>query len=279
MAKQKERKVEVLFKQLKEGVENVYSSETWKELLLFQSKMHDYSFNNMMLIYIQCPHATHVAGYDTWRKLGRQVMYGQTGIRIMAPHTYTVKDEKTGEEEKRTGYHQTSVFDISQTKGKDIPVITELKGDSKSLREFYEIAKSISRVPVSEEKVKGAVKGYYSVDGDYIVIKKGMATKQKCKTLIHEMAHSILHRKEDGRRDEMSRNEREIEAEGTAFVVLSYFGFDTSEYSFPYVAGWNPGGETQAIQKAGDVIQKTSQKLIDEINAKRKNEKEEEEVA
>lgn len=266
----KEPKIKELMNALHEGVQSVTTSERWKEVLLFQSKFHNYSFNNTFLIYSQCPQATYVAGFTAWKKLGRYVVKGATGIKIMAPHEYFVTDEETGEEKKKIGFHQTSVFDVSQTDGEPLPELCpELKGDTKELKRFYEIAQTVSAVPVREEKIEGQIKGFYSHTHDYIAIKKGMAVKQKCKTLIHEMAHSMIHRIDDERRKTLSRSDREIEAEGTAFVVLSYFGFDTSEYSFPYVASW-ASADWESIQKAGEMIQKTSEKIIKMIQQKMK---------
>lgn len=144
-------------------------------------------------------------------------------------------------------------------------LIKELKGDTASLRHFYEVAKAISPFPVEEVTLKDGSKGYFSHDTVSIGIKKGMAVKQKCKTLIHELAHGLLHRLDDPRRQTLTRNDREIEAEGTAFVVLSYFGFDTSEYSFPYVASWNGTTSLDSIQRAGEIIQKTAEKIINQL--------------
>lgn len=262
----KEPKVNELFDKLKEGVQAVYSSDTWKELLLFQSKFHNYSFNNIVLISMQCPEATRVASYKTWQELGRQVVKGEKGIKIMAPHQYKVNTEKEEEETTKLGFHQTSVFDISQTDGEELPTLCpELKGDTQGLRDFYGIAKNISPVMVQEETIKGGAKGYYHLVEDYIAIKKGMAAQQKCKTLIHEIAHAMLHKIGNDRASQLTSNDKEVEAEGTAFVVLSYFGFDTSEYSFPYVASWNGSENLERIQKAGVTIQKIAQEIIEKL--------------
>lgn len=165
-----------------------------------------------------------------------------------------------------TGFRHCYVFDVSQTDGEPLPELCpELKGDSKSMREFYAAAKTICPFPVSEERIEGGAKGYFNHITKSIGIKDNMAYKHKAKTLIHELAHGMLHGYENPRRDELTRNDREIEAEGTAFVVLNYFGFDTSDYSFPYVAHWNPENSLDAIQKAGDIIQKTSQEIIEMI--------------
>ena len=261
---EKKTKAAELFEKLKTGVLQVYSSEKWREVLNFQARFHHYSWNNMMLILMQCPHATYVAGYDQWQKMGRYVNQ-KGGIKILAPHHAMVKDEKTGEKRKvLAGFHQTTVFDISQTGGKDIPRLTsELTMDTPVLRAFYSTLRKISPVPVDEVVLQGDMKGRYRRDTDSIEIKKGMAALQKCKTLVHEMAHAMLHKNTNA-----SRSMKEVEAEGTAYVVLSYFGFDTSEYSFNYVAGWN-ASEATAILKAGDTIQKTAFKIIGMIEKQR----------
>ncbi|MGG3471503.1 ArdC-like ssDNA-binding domain-containing protein [Neobacillus pocheonensis] len=258
----KEPKVNELYAKLKEGVQKVYFSDKWKEILLFQSRFHNYSFNNMMLIYFQCPTATFVAGYTDWQKLGRQVQYKQEGIKILAPSYKIEKDEQTGEKKKKlVGFHQTSVFDVSQTKGAPLPSLThELTMETATLRDFYETLKAVCPFPVEEKTITNGSKGYFDHLTQSIAVKKGMAALHKCKTLVHEMAHGYLHTNSD-----KSKEMKEVEAEGTAFVVLSYFGFDTSNYSFPYVAGWNGSAFADHIQKAGDTIQKTAEKLIAEI--------------
>ncbi|MEN1990291.1 ArdC-like ssDNA-binding domain-containing protein [Paenibacillus hubeiensis] len=264
----KQPKVKALFEQLKEGIQAITSSEDWKQILLTQAKFHTYSFNNVMLILSQRPTASRVASYGTWKALGRQVVKGAQSIKIIAPHTVEVEDPETGEKKKKLGYHQTSVFDISDTKGEPLPSpsIEELTQNTKELKNFYELLKGISPVPVREETIKGGAKGYYRLVEDDIAIKKGMAAHQKCKTLVHEIAHAMLHRLEDKEARAKSSNEREVEAEGTAFVVLTYFGFDTSQYSFPYVASWN-GDDIERIEKAGGVIQKAAAQLISNIEA------------
>ncbi|MBV6717277.1 ArdC-like ssDNA-binding domain-containing protein [Paenibacillus chitinolyticus] len=258
----KTAKVNELYKQLKTGVEEFYSSDRWKEFLTVQARFHQYSFRNVLLIYMQCPHATRVAGFEDWKKFGRHVKRGETAIKILGPKHRREVDEKTGEENwVLNGFYQASVFDISQTGGEELPSLSyELSKDTPTLRRFYEMAKAISPAPIQEVTLKGSMKGSYNYTTQTISIKKGMAALQKCKTLIHEIAHAMLHTETD-----KPRELREVEAEGTAFVVLNYFGFDTSEYSFSYVAGWN--GSAEHISKAGEAIQKAAVKLIDDLEA------------
>lgn len=263
----KPSKVTELYAKLKEGIQSFYSSDSWREYLTFQSRFYNYSSRNVALIYLQCPSASHVAGFDDWKSLGRFVKRGETSIKIMAPNFRKEKDEKTGEEKRvLSGFHQTSVFDVSQTAGSELPTLTnELKMDTPSLRAFYEIAKSVCPVPVEEVTIKDGSKGYYDRTSHSIGIKKGMAALQKCKTLVHEMAHAMLHQK-----TEKSRELKEVEAEGTAFVVLSHFGFDTSQYSLAYVAGWNASQDADNILSAGETIQKTAEQIIDKLEQRMK---------
>lgn len=270
----KNETVEKLFGQLVEGVKGFYSSDTWKEFLIVQSKFHSYSFSNTVLIMMQLPYASRVAGFNAWKELGRNVKKGEKALKILAPLIGKKIDEDTQEEEKVIyGFKYVNVFDVSQTEGKALPSLCEeLKGNDEALQEFYETAKTIIKIPVIEKEIQGGAKGYYHIEEDYIAVKKSASYEHKCKTLIHEYVHSILHSKEAERRDSLTQGEREIEAEGTSFVVCHYFGLDTSEYSFPYCASWN-GSEKdiERIRKAGDIIQKTAHRIIEEIETARKD--------
>lgn len=279
--KAKEPKVNQLFEQLKAGVEKITSSEQWKQILLVQSKFHNYSFKNVMLISMQCPTATRVASYTDWKKLKRQVVKGAKSIKIMAPHKVEIEDPETGETTEKLGFHQASVFDISDTEGEELPRLKceELTKDTQAMRDFYKLAKSICPIPVKEKVLKDGIKGYYHLVDDYIAIKKGMAAHQKCKTLIHEMAHATLHRLDNKEARSLTGNDREIEAEGTAFVVMSYFGFDTSEYSFPYVASWNNKSDLERIERAGATIQKAAAKIINQLSEEMNKEEDKSEIA
>lgn len=262
----RQAKVDEIYNLLKEGVSKVYSSDAWKELLLFQSKFHQYSFKNMMLVYFQNPCASQIGSMRFWNKLGRRVKAGETSLKIWAPSSKKVQIEETGEEEeRRVGWYLTSVFDVSQTHGKELPkLIDELKMDTEVLRDFYQLLKSICPYPVEEKKLENGVKGYMDYTNHTIAIKKGLSALHKCKTLVHEMVHGFLHEGTDRTRDV-----REVEAEGSAFVVLSYFGFDTSEYSFGYVASWNGSKDEKAILESGQIIQETAKYFIQQIEQRR----------
>jgi hypothetical protein len=265
----KNAKVNELYGKLKEGVKGFYSTDTFKDYLKFQANFHHYTWNNMMLIFLQNPDASRVAGFEDWKKVGRHPLLGSKGLKILAPSYKKVRNVKTGiDEQKLVGFHQTSVFDVSQTGGAELPTLTkELTMDTPTLKTFYGTLKAVCPVPMEEVTIKDGSKGYYMPSTDSIGIKKGMATLQKCKTLVHEMVHAILHKDSN-----KSSQLKEVEAEGTAFVVLSYFGFDTSEYSFNYVGGWNGSVEAETIQIAGNIIQKTAKQLIEMIESQKKKE-------
>jgi hypothetical protein len=268
LLKKKERTqlvVSDLFEQLKTGVEGIYDSESWKKILIFQSAFRNYSFSNSILISMQCPGATRVASYHAWKKVNRQVVE-KGGIKILAPRFKKVKDEQSGEMVDQLAYFSYStVFDISQTVGDPLPSlnIKELIGNDDWYKQIYETVISISPVPVIEQEIMDGSKGYCDYIKNEIGIKQDMAYQQKAKTGIHEICHYFIHHT-NVRKPGVTRNEAEVEAEGTAYVVLSYFDIDTSEYSFPYVAGWG-SNDIDLIKQSGDTIQKTSKKIIDLI--------------
>ncbi|NMF01142.1 ArdC family protein [Aneurinibacillus aneurinilyticus] len=180
--------VETLFEQLVEGVQRFYSSDTWKAFLTFQSKFYTYSFSNVVLIWMQCPHASHVAGFTKWKEMNRRVKKGEKAIRILAPLMAKQKDKETGEEKKVIiGFWAVSVFDVSQTEGAPLPQLcSELTGNNDTLAAFYQALKSIIDIPVKEEDIAGGAKGYYHIKEEYIAVKKDLDLQNKCKTLIHE---------------------------------------------------------------------------------------------
>ncbi|MBT2283506.1 hypothetical protein J7E78_08145 [Paenibacillus polymyxa] len=191
----KEPKVKALF----EGRCKHYFIGRLEKILILQTKFHNYSFRNIMLIRMQRPTANRVASYGLWKNLGRQVVKGAQSIKIIAPHMVKLKDKETGEEKEVLSFHQASIFDIADTEGEELPRLNydELAGDTKKLREFYELALSISPVPVKEKTIKDGSEGYYHTVEDYIAIKRGIGVHKKCKTLIHEIVHATLHRRDN----------------------------------------------------------------------------------
>lgn len=257
---------------LEESVKNVFESGKYAEYLQAMSKFHHYSLNNCLLIAMQCPEATMVAGYKKWQKeFNRQVKKGEKAIKILAPmtckSTRIVKDENGNEQEqevKYTIYKPVPVFDLSQTEGDEMPnICNKLEGDQGA--ELIEKVKSISPVPVSSEPLKGGVNGFFHHDG-YIVIDSNLSATQTLKTLIHEIAHAKLHNN-DSEFADADRNTKEVQAESVAFTVCNYFGIDSSDYSFGYIAGWSKGRELEELRESLEIIRQTASEMIDGIAA------------
>lgn len=226
-------------KMIEEGVMNIYDSDKFKEYLIFLSKFHNYSFNNVILILSQCPHASLVAGYKFWQnKLNLQVKKGEKAIKILAPCIIKVKDDN--EEEDITYFKFVNVFDISQTMGEEIPtIIDDLKGNSNAAERLIESLLLISDINIEfinkedDDILSNGAKGYYNPHQDKIIIDTKLDNIQKCKTLVHEYVHGVLHKDSD-----KTHNQREIEAEALAFIICHHFNIDTSEYSFAYIASY-----------------------------------------
>lgn len=274
-----------LLELLEKGIKDTLDSEHYKAFLRVQSTFHNYSFNNAMLIYLQRPDATRVAGYKTWEKLERHVMKGEKGISILAPNPYKyeilvnkidpvtkqpVRDPSTGEilqvkqEKTALSFRKVSVFDIKQTDGKELPSIcNELQGNSINAEKIINAIKQVSKVPIIEKEIESGAKGYYSKAEDLIALKKDMSLDQTAKTLIHEYAHSKLHNTDAAAL--LDRATKEVQAESVAYIVSNRFGVDTSEYSFDYLANWSSGKELPELKASFDLIQKTADGIIQEI--------------
>lgn len=267
-------KVQDLVKRLEEGVAQFYDTEQWKSMLFVMSRFHKYSWNNQILIWCQMPEATRVAGFHTWKSLGRSVVKGSKAIKILAP-IFSKKEKKddenveevTKENEKSIiGFRVVNVFDVSQTDGKPLPEHAEEPDtDSEEGKKLLEALTDIITIPVKYEDIKGGALGYYKPASHDITIQQGMSIDMTAKTLLHEYVHSVLHHKDTDRK-EKGRGQKETEAEGTAYVVASYFGLDTPDFSFEYVAGWaHSEGGVEIIKEVGNTIQKASKEIIDKI--------------
>lgn len=260
------KNIEGITEKLEQGLKNLLNSENWKEYLKTLSRFHKYSFNNCVLIAMQYPEASRVAGYKTWQSMGRQVRKGEKAISILAPCPHKKRVEVTKEDgtkdEKEiayTTYRAVPVFDISQTDGEDLPEIcTTLTGGVQGFTRLREVLSSISPVPVTEGDARGA-HGFYSRAEKRIVIQQGMSEAQTIKTTVHEIAHSMMH-SESGK----SRETEEVEAESVAFTVCNYFGIDSGEYSFGYLAGWSDGN-MDTLKKSLAAIQQTAHTIIEGI--------------
>jgi antirestriction protein ArdC len=254
---------------IEKGVQSLVNSGKWKEFLKFHSAFHNYSFNNVMLIFMQCPNAERVAGYKTWQKLKRQVRKGEKAIKILAPIPFKYEKEvekedggKDTKEVKGITFRAIPVFDVGQTDGEELPsLVNKLKGDT----EMYKKALEVVPYPVAEEDIQSGANGYYHLIEKRIAIRKDLDEVHKLKTLIHEWGHGILH---DVKKDEVkvAQNVRELEAESVAFIVCHKLGIDTSDYSFGYLTGWGGGEDAVALIKAsGERIQKASNQIIEAI--------------
>lgn len=269
--------IEEITKQLETGVKEVFSSEKYAEYLAFVSKFYDYSINNSILIYMQMPTASLVAGFKAWQtKFKRNVKKGEKGIKILAPiprkFEKVVKDAVTGAETVKeinyTDFRAAYVFDVSQTEGEEIPkFVSDLDGNVSGFAEIVEKLKALSPVPVLFEAFDSPAKGFYSHTEKKIVVQPDMSEQQQLKTLIHEISHAILHNDDDGAEKEADRHTKEVQAESVAYTVCAAMGIDTSEYSFGYVASWSNGKETKELTASMDVIRRTAKDMIEALKA------------
>ena len=278
--------------QLEQGVKDLFDSERYQEYLKAMSKFHDYSLNNTMLIVMQKPDASLVAGYGKWRdEFERHVKRGEKGIKILAPAPYKVKrevektDPDTGQpiigsdgkpvmEEKEVtipSFKVVSVFDVSQTEGKEIPNLSAdaLTGNIEQYEDFFRALELTSPVPVEFENITSGAHGYYDNAEKRIAINEGESELQTVKTLIHEIAHAKLHDIDlTAALDEQNipnRRTREVEAESVAYTVCQHFGLDTSDYSFGYIAGWSSDKDIKELKTSLETIRATANDLITEI--------------
>ena len=280
-----------IMQNLETGVAELFTSERYQEYLKTMSKFHNYSFNNTLLIAMQRPDATLVTGYRNWQSMGRQVKKGEKGITIIAPAPIKRKKEQTvldqdqklvigpdgkpkTEEVEITlpCFKAITVFDIEQTTGEPIQTLAPeiLTAAVEDFDLFLQAIREISPVPIRFDAIEGSANGYYHNLNKEIVIKKDMSQSQTLKTAIHETAHARLHDKEimESQSIEKDRLTKEVEAESVAYCVCSAFELDTSEYSFPYIAGWSSGKEMRELKASMDVIRKTAGEMIDELTEK-----------
>ena len=287
-------KLKEITDRLEQGITELFDSERYKEYLKVMSKFHNYSFRNTVLIAMQKPDASLVAGFSAWKNnFERNVMKGQKGIKIIAPSPYKIKQEmqkidphtqkpiigKDGKpvtEEKEItipAYKVVSVFDVSQTEGKELPdiAVDELTGDVDRYKDFFAALEKTSPVPIAFENIEGGSHGYYHLEDKRIAINEGMSELQTLKTAIHEIAHAKLHDIDlNAPKDEqprVDRRTREVEAESVAYTVCQHYGLDTSDYSFGYVAGWSSGRELSELKSSLETIRSAAAEIINSIDA------------
>ena len=287
-------KLKEITDRLEQGIAELFDSERYKEYLKVMSKFHNYSFRKTVLIAMQKPDASLVAGFSAWKNnFERNVMKGQKGIKIIAPSPYKIKQEmqkidphtqkpiigKDGKpvtEEKEVtipAYKVVSVFDVSQTEGKELPdiAVDELTGDVDRYKDFFAALEKTSPVPIAFENIEGGSHGYYHLEDKRIAINEGMSELQTLKTAIHEIAHAKLHdidlnAPKDEQQPHVDRRTREVEAESVAYTVCQHYGLDTSDYSFGYVAGWSSGRELSELKSSLETIRSAAAEIINSID-------------
>ena len=332
---------------IEQGIKELFESERYRQYLSTMSRFHHYSVNNTMLIYMQRPDATLVAGFNKWKnQFERHVKKGEHGITIIAPTPYKKKieemkrdpdthapildaDGKAVMEEKKIEipmFRPVKVFDVSQTDGKPLPELaSSLSGTVPHYEAFLEALRRSAPVPIEFEPMAANMDGYFSSEQQRIAIREGMSEVQIVSAAVHETAHSKLHdpkkheaeptwkivmvseggtkkdyrldfateaeaeqvAAEDGWRyvDEnqfewsleveedltavkqaaKNRNTEEVEAESISYAVCQYFGIQTGENSFGYIASWSEGKELKELRASLETINKTSCELISDI--------------
>ena len=266
-----------LSRHLKEGIKEFLDSDKYKDYLTKMSQLNNYSNRNLRLILAQNPEARQVASFKQWKEnFGRHVKKGEKALRIFKPMTKIKKDEnnqpildKNGKPETVTFFGLVPVFDVSQTEGKEMPKAAEVKEQLTDLdyanlyRALMAIAKE-NDVSVRFEEMENNKHGYYSVPENQIVLRSNEMNKaQIIKTFLHEMAHAELHHADNPQKENLTRSTAELQAESVAYVVSSYYGIDTSEYSFNYLSGWSADKETLADLEAQlDIVQQEAKSLM-----------------
>lgn len=256
-------------KKLEDGVVDMFSSDRYKDYLRFFSHMHNYSFNNTILILSQYPTASNVASFQTWKSLKISVKKGEKAIKVLVPIPYCkeiiIDDEDNSDDLEvikvdKLSFKLGNVFDVKQTNGELPPLANELTDNPRELTKAIPILMRCNSVPTEfEESLRGkSANGYYHIVDNRIAIKPDMSSSQTFKTLIHENAHSILHTKDT----KYSRNEAEVQAESVAYIVCCALGLDTSNYSFGYIAGWSQDKSIAELRQSLVLIEQTSKSIL-----------------
>ncbi len=266
----KNEKVQALLEQVKQGVANIRNSEDWKRSLEANAKFWKYSFRNQILITLQRPTATRVAGYHTWLKLGRHVKRGEHGISILAP-LLAKKEDKESKEVKTVirGFRSASVFDLSQTEGDELPTVYHpLVGEAPEgvfakAKQFIEAKGYLVQFQVMPD----GEYGYVDIN-NRIALKDGVATAQTLTTLIHEISHALLGHLKD---KEASRERKELEAETTSWIVCKNLGLETDQSSFAYLAIWSPSvGRDKMLEEAAQRASTMAKQILEGLDVRGK---------
>ena len=271
-ANNKENRTKELFNKIVEGVQNIIDNGEYEKFLRFSKNFHNYSFNNVLLIFSQMPEATQVAGFAKWKSMGRNLKKGAKGIQIIYPikRSYTKKklegqnslldnkqdDNEQVEKVEYLTYRYTYVYDISQTYGDSLP-LSDTTLNSNNRVEFLEFLKSFSPYRILEESLTGTTQGYWSEKEQHIVLKDTLSIDDKASVLLHELAHALY----DDFDYKENKNLSETFVESVAFIVADYFDLDTSMCSFEYITSW-ADGDIKILLELGDKIQKCANSFI-----------------
>ena len=286
----KEDSIKAATKRLEQGIIDFMSSDKFREYLKVMSRFHTYSYRNSILIAMQKPDATLLAGFSTWKnKFERYPKRGSHGIKIFAPNHSKTPKYKTREKidpltnlpvldqdgnpvieqipVKIPSFHIVTVFDVSDTDGKPLPEldIHPLAGEVSQYDTLMEAIRRTAKVPVSIGPVSGDANGYF--DREKIVIREGLSELQTVKTAIHELAHSRHHSIAETDQKNLHKDQatREVEAESTAFVVCEHFGLDTADYSFEHLASWSSDKELPELKASLKIIRDGALQIINEM--------------
>lgn len=300
MAEKNKERLKEITDSIEQGIKDLFQSDRYTQYLRTMSRFHRYSVNNTMLIYMQKPNATLVAGFNKWRdQFSRNVMRGQKGIKIIAPTPFKKKieeekldpdtkapildaDGRVIMEEKEIKipmYKVVSVFDVSQTEGKPLPTLAnDLMGNVKQYEIFMEALRRSSSVPLAFEGMEPSTDGYFSEKNQRIAIRSGMSEVQTVSAAVHEITHATLHNYEQARLtaaegDETAeppkpkdRRTEEVEAESVSYAVCQYYGIQTGDNSFGYIASWSKDKELPELRASLETINKTASGLISDID-------------
>lgn len=291
--KSDKEKLKEITDSIENGIKELFASDKYKQYLQTMSRFHRYSVNNQMLIFMQKPDASLVAGFNKWKdSFGRNVKRGEKGIKIIAPAPFKKKIEKekldpdtklpmldeNGQPIKEVAEVSTStfkvvsVFDVSQTEGKPLPELSsDLTGNVEHYDAFIEAVKRSSPVPIDFKPIENGADGFFSYDNQSITLREGMSEIQTVCAAIHEMAHATLHNYSRRNKDETDverkdRHTEEVEAESIAYAVCAYYGIETSDNSFGYLASWSSDKELKELKESLETINKTSSELITAID-------------
>jgi antirestriction protein ArdC len=274
-AEQRRAEADELQAKIADQVEALRESEAWARFLDFTKAFHRYSINNLLLIFGQCPEASHVAGYRTWQKLNRQVRKGERGIRIYGGRDVreTVENPTTGQEEeqRRTMFFPVSVFDMGQTDlidpgaGDPAEIARPLTGeDTAGILDAVTDYLTGQGWTVERESLSQGTHGYTDAEGRRVVLDADLSPAQAAKTALHEAAHVLLHSEEDHAEYVEHRGIKETEAESVAYVVAGILGLDTSGYSVGYVAGWSKC-DAETIKATAANVRRAAHTLADAL--------------